>query len=84
MSDTDDDWPDEYIEVPPMDTQEGRDAAIELLMQDGELPCQCSVIQTDQDMVMRVRYPDGSEEVFDLVVRREMEVVRKSPEGEPN
>lgn len=80
MSDAWDD-DDETTEAPSLKTVEGRDAWIEFLLseaEDGEEEewAQVQVVQEDDDMVARFRWPDGREEVYDLQVRRSMEVVR--------
>jgi len=85
VNDIDDDFPDdeEFIDIPPLDSEEGRDEALKYLT-DNDLACECSVIQEGPDMVLRIRYPDGNEELFDVIVRRSMEIVRRSPDGVSN
>jgi hypothetical protein len=74
------DWDDggEDDDAPPLDTEEGRDAWIEFLLSqdDGEEEwAKAMVVQADDNMVVRFRWPDGREEVYDLKIRRSMEVV---------
>lgn len=90
MSDDDYDWPDDgdLVEMPGLETEEGRDAWINALVSsdgddDGEWS-KAIVCQIENDMVMRIRYPNGDEEVFDLIVRRSMQVVRKAEAGSEN
>ncbi len=82
-------WDDENSdEDPPMDTEEGRDAWIEFLIeQDGTdeelgwMKREAMVVQDGDDMVIRFRYDDGREEIFDGIVRRSMEIVKMDPAG---
>lgn len=78
MSD-DAEWDAMIDESPPLSTEEGRNAWIEFLLDqdaDGEGEwAQAMVVQENNDMVVRFRWPDGREEIFDLVVRRSMNVV---------
>lgn len=82
MSDWDDDISLEEEEAPSLETEEGRDAWIEfLLTQTGEEDWdQCQAHIEDENMVIRFRWADGTEEVYDCKVRRSMQVVR--PAGE--
>lgn len=73
MSDGDDDFPTYIDDLPPMDTEEGRDRAFEYLLAD-DLPCTCSIIQEGEYLVIRVRYPAGNEELFDTRVVRSMDI----------
>ena len=70
-------------ELPDLDTEEGRDQWVEILMaQDDESLaahetgwCKALVVADEQgNMVVRFVYPDGGQEVFDLQVRRAIEV----------
>lgn len=81
---SDDDFPVEEIDLPGLDTEEGRDEVIEYLMSSDDLPSQCSVILEGANMVMRVRYPDGNEELFDLIVRRSKEIPAGRDPSEAN
>lgn len=85
MNDTDDDFPDdgEFIDIPSLETEKGRDEVLEFLI-DNDLACECSVVQEGRDMVLRIRYPDGNEELFDVEIRRSREIVRRDPEGIQN
>lgn len=86
MSDTDSkkDWREvDDDELPDLDTEEGRDVWVEILMaQDDETLaennsgwCKALIVADDSgNMVTRFVYPDGREELFDLVVRRSIEV----------
>lgn len=86
MSDLD--WSDEPpLDMPELDTEEGRDAWIEFLTDveaDDDEWSKAIVVLNGEDMVMRIRYPDGNEELFDLKVRRSMEIVIKAPGGATN
>ncbi len=87
MPDWDDDDEDfDRSELPPMDTEEGRDKWIEILLaQDEEEDwAEVQVVQEGKNMVARFRWDDGREEVYDLQIRRSMEVVRRAPPGEQN
>lgn len=68
---------------PPMNTEEGRDQWIEILLsQDEDVEwIDAMIVRNGDDMVARVRYMDGSEEIFDMQIRRSMEVVRIDPSG---
>ena len=70
-------------EFPGLDTEEGRDAWVEILMsQDDETLaqnnsgwCKALIVADDSgNMVTRFIYPDGREEVFDLIIRRSIDV----------
>ena len=82
---SDDDFEsDVEFEAATLDTEAERDEWIEFLLDSNE-PDDWAQVQTVQDvkgenMVARFRWADGREEVYDLVIRRSMEVVR--PAGE--
>lgn len=69
-------------ELPDLTTEGGRDAWVEILMgQDDETLaesggwCKAVVVADDNaNMVARFIYPDGREEVFDLLIRRSIDV----------
>jgi hypothetical protein len=69
-------------ELPELTTEEGRDSWIEILMDQDEETiaanggwCKALVVSDDQgNMVTRFVYPDGREELFDLSVRRSIDV----------
>ena len=69
-------------DLPDLMTEEGRDSWIEILMaQDDEAIaanggwCRSLVVADDDgNMVMRIAYPDGRQELFDLQVRRAIDV----------
>lgn len=89
MTDPSDEMLSAFDALPTMDTEAGRDAALEFLTTYGDLDtegeyCRAAVIQEDNAMVVRFRYPDGREELFDLRVMRQMEIVRRTPDGESN
>jgi hypothetical protein len=69
----------DVLDLPSMDTETGMDAALEYLLEN-DLPCECSVIQEDDNMALRVRYPDGSEELFALKVLRSVEIAASESE----
>ena len=67
------------VELPELLTEEGRDQWIEILMAedptDTDAWCKAVIVADDQgNMVARFVYADGKEEVFDLQVRRNIEV----------
>lgn len=77
-------------EFPDLDTEEGRDSWMEILMaQDDDTLIangtgwtRALVVADEQgNMVVRFVYPDGREELFDLQVRRSVDVV---PEKDRN
>lgn len=70
--------------LPPLDTEAGRDEWIDELLEYDEWECDAMIVKNGDDLVMRVRYADGSEEIFDCIVRRSMSVVEQVPEGEKN
>lgn len=75
-SEDDDDFPD-------LDTEEGRDRWIEILMAQDEDTEWCKALTVEDgegNMVLRVIYPGGNEEVFDVKVRRSIEVSKVSEE----
>ena len=86
MSYTDNDskWQElDEDDLPELTTEEGRDKWVEILMgQDDETLAQngsgwckaLTVADENGNMVVRFVYPDGEEEVFDLVVRRSIDV----------
>lgn len=78
-------------DLPDLMTEENRDRWVEILMaQDDETLaknnsgwCKALTVADDNgNMVARFIYPDGSEEVFDLEIRRSIEV--SSETGERN
>lgn len=61
-------------ELPDMDTDEGRRLAANFLLQQDEW-CEAMVIYDEHNnMIARFRYEDGREELFDLAVRRKLEL----------
>lgn len=88
MSDQDESPEEEIdLEMASLDTEEERNAFIDWLLEQND-PDDWAQAQTIQDgngnMVARFRWADGREEVFDLVVRRSMEVVVPSGEEGSN
>lgn len=85
--DDDEDFP-EYLpdDFPDLETEESRNEGFGLLVSEDDLPCSCSVIQVGENMVLRVRYPDNSEELFDVLVRRKaaIQLVDAPEEEEPS
>lgn len=74
--------PEDY---PPLDSEEGRDKWAEILLQqdpaDPHVDWADAVsINDGTNMVVRFRYRDGTEEVYDLQVRRQ--VVHQEPQPE--
>lgn len=69
-------------DLPGLDTEEERDEWVEILMaQDEETIaanggwCKALTVADEQgNMVARFVYPDGREEVFDLLIRRSIDV----------
>lgn len=80
-------WDEDGLEFLTLDTEEERDVWIDFLLNSNEDDdwCKAQTIQ-DQDgnMVIRFRWADGREEVFDVKVRRSMEVVVPSGEEGSN
>lgn len=81
------DWDDE--DAPPTDlegeevefslaSEELRDTWIDFLLSQNEREdwVEAQVLRDGDNMVVRTRWADGREEVYDLIVRRSMEVVR--------
>lgn len=76
-------WQEDGDDLPDLTTEEGRDSWAQTLMeQDDESLakqdsgwCRSLVVADEHgNMVMRIVYPDGAEEVFDLIVRRSIAV----------
>lgn len=69
-------------DLPGLDSEEGRDEWVEILMSQDEETiaanggwCKALTVADDQgNMVIRFVYPNGREEVFDLLVRRSIDV----------
>lgn len=70
-------------DFPGLETEKNRDSWVEILMaqeddamtQDSIGWCKALIVADDKgNMVVRFVYPDGEQEVFDLVVRRSIEV----------
>lgn len=80
-----DDWEDVtddmIVEDGALDTEEARDAVIDFIVSQNEEDdwIQAQAIQDGENLIARFRWADGREYVFDLIVRREMEIVR--PDG---
>ena len=72
----------------PLDTEEGRDTWIEILMHQDEESLERNetgwvkslMVVNGNDMIVRFVYDDGTEEVYDLQVRRRIAVVRGASE----
>lgn len=87
MSDFDwDGGSDEEDEEVHLDTEEGRDAAIEWLLEQNEPDdwAQVQTLQEGDNIVARFRWADGSEEVYDMKIVRSMQIIRRGPAGESN
>ena len=91
MSDGWDDYLDQLIddeaEMPELDTEEGRDRWAEILMEQDPPGSDVAWIHflpiTDgENMVARIKFEDGSEEIVDLIIRRSIAVTH--PEGQRN
>lgn len=79
--DNDDGWIDLEDGEPDLAEEDGRDAWINAMLESDEW-VSAQVVHDGKNMVARFRWNDGSEEVFDLVIRRKMALVRStSPEG---
>ncbi len=77
MKDNDIDFPDDTIGIDfTLEDEKGRDKAVPFLMGiDLENDhCKAVVLQDDRDMMIRVQYPDGRQEIFDVMIRRSIEV----------
>lgn len=77
-------------DLPPLDTQEGRDQWVEIMLEQDsdELDAdggwvKALVVRDDDNMMVRFRYADNTEEVFDLVIRRAIVTINTN-EGESN
>jgi hypothetical protein len=82
-----DDDEDEVLELPALDTEAGRDGWVELLAQQDEESITANggwihmIIVTDEkpeNGVMRVRYADGTEDIFDIQIRRKIGLVTEN------
>jgi hypothetical protein len=77
-------------ELPAMDTEEARDKWAELLLQQTDESVgeggwvKALTVTNGEDMVIRLIFPDGSEEVFDCLIRRSIAVVNHSEESDRN
>lgn len=65
-----DEMPDD---LPTLDHEDGRNKWAAILLSQDEW-CSAIVVREGDNMVIRLRYDDGREEIFDLSVRRYMEV----------
>jgi hypothetical protein len=72
-------WYDPDDETPDLATEEGRDEWIDIMLQQDDW-AQCQVIHDGENMIARFRWDDGREEIFDMQIRRLIEIVR--PVGE--
>lgn len=70
-------------ELPDLTTEEGRDEWIQILVgQDDDTLRQnesgwskaLTVADENGNMMLRIIYPEGGEEVFDLLIRRQIEI----------
>lgn len=91
QDDNDDGWSViDTADLPTLETEEGRDAWAEILLQQDDESIaknetawiKCLTVHEGDNMVARFVYDDGSEEVFDLVIRRRIAAV--SDESERN
>lgn len=70
--------------MPSLKTEEGRDEWIDQLVEYDEWDCDAVVARDGDDMILKLRYPDGSQVIMDCLVRRELDIVDKAPDGEEN
>ena len=75
-------WYDLEEEAPSLETEEGRDEWIDIILEQDDW-AECQVIHDGDNMVARFRWKDGREEVFDMQIRRSMEIVKMAG-GESN
>lgn len=83
-NDNDDSWG--WVDVseedaPSLETEEGREFWTDFLLEEHAEDdwCKAQVVHDGNRMLVRFRWPDGSEELFDLVIEKSMQVVR--PQG---
>lgn len=81
-------WREMDEDCPGLDTEEERDQWANVLMNediDSEEWARTILVHDDHgNMMARVKYPDGREELFDLIIRRSSEVVKPITERESN
>lgn len=75
-------WEDLDEDAPDLSTEEGRDEWIDIICQQDDW-AECQIVHDGENMVARMRWDDGREEIFDLKIRRSMEIVRVQ-DGESN
>jgi hypothetical protein len=79
-------WHEVPDDFPTLDTEEEREQWAEILLeQDMDEEGVKAVVVRDEhgNMVVRFRYQDGREELFDVAIRRSLEVIEE-PKGESN
>lgn len=70
--------------LPDLDEEDGRVKWGAILLAQDEW-CDAIVVYEGENMVLRLRYADGRQELFDLAIRRQMEVCGPtSPQEEMN
>ncbi len=67
-----------------LETEDDRDVWIDFILDSDEWIQAQVIYDDDGNMVLRCRWPDGNEIVFDAMVRRKFEVVIPEPEGKKN
>ena len=80
-------WKEMDEDMPGLDTEEERDQWANILMGvDLDVERALAVLVKDEhgNMVVRFRYQDGSEEIYDVAIRRSVEVVAPTEERESN
>ncbi len=87
MSKTDEEFWEDAYDYPSLDTEEGRDKWMDLFKAveggpEGEW-AKALVVQDNENMIIRLKMPNGTETVMDVVIRREYEMVSEQdvPDG---
>lgn len=87
----DDGWISMETDMPDLETEEGRDSWVEILaaqddesLQESDMSwIKCLNVEDGKTMIVRMVYADGSEEIFDTIIRRKISVVKQG-DGESN
>ena len=75
-------------ETPTLYSEEERDWWMQFILQedftDGECGRAIVVQDENNNMIIRLRYPSGAEEVFDVIIRRQTKISEAVEEGGGN